>query len=270
MNERCPPMDMMAAGSVRVVLPAYKAARTLQATVESIPEPLRAGVLLVDDASPDGTVEQARALGLKVRVHSKNRGYGGNQKTCYAWALEEGAIYIVMLHPDNQYEGDRIPALLEPLQRGEADIVLGSRFLGRDPRDAGMPGWRYRGNRALTTLENQVFGLNLTEYHTGMRAFRASALRRLKLERNSEGFLFDQEILAQAVAAGLRIVEVPVGCRYEADSSSISLGRSMEYGLRTLALLGRYEVWRVLGRRGGPLEPEGPARADPDGTVELS
>lgn len=218
---------------VRVVLPAYNAARTLEATLASIPAWLSSQILLVDDASHDDTVRRALELGLRVRQHPQNRGYGANQKTCYAWALEDGAHTVVMLHPDNQYEGAQIPALLEPLRRGEAEVVLGSRFLGHDPRRAGMPHWRYLGNRGLTTLQNRLYRAQLSEYHTGMRAFLASALEQLPLEHNSDGFIFDQEILSQAFLAGLRVKEVPVGCRYEAASSSISLGQAIMYGLRT-------------------------------------
>lgn len=223
-----------------IVLPAYNAARTLEATLGDIPATLKAELLLVDDASSDETVALARRLGLEVLVHAQNRGYGANQKTCYRAALERGVTYVAMLHPDRQYDGGRLPAMLEILQRGEAELVLGSRFLSRDPRHDGMPSWRYWGNRGLTWVQNGVYGQALSEYHTGLRAYRADALARLPLEACSDDFLFDQELLAYALLEGMRIREVETSCRYEQSSLSISWVGSIRYGLGSLKVLGQY------------------------------
>lgn len=220
-----------------VVLPAYNAARTLQATLQDIPSDFVCELLLVDDASTDQTVTLARSLGLDVVMHPRNRGYGANQKTCYAEAIRRGAELVIMLHPDHQYDASVLPALRETLMSGNADIVLGSRLLDRDPRLTGMPPWRYLGNRFLTACQNRVLGLSLSEYHTGLRGFRVDALRRLPLERFSDDFVFDQQILIAAARAGLRIHEVPAGCRYFPEASSISFRRSVRYGLETLLAL---------------------------------
>ena len=228
-----------------VVMPAYNAARTLERTYRDIPRDLVDRIILVDDVSQDETVEIARHLGLDVTVHRQNRGYGGNQKTCYRLALAAGADVVVMVHPDYQYDPTRLPAVVGPILAGEADMVLGSRFLG-DPLGGGMPAWKFIANRALTGLENGAFGLHLSEYHTGFRAYSAHLLRTIAYARDSDDFVFDQELVAQVVAADLRIAEVAVPTRYFADASSVGVRRSIRYGIDTLGVVSRY----LLHRRG--------------------
>lgn len=234
---------------VVVVMPAYNAARTLRMTYRELPHDVVDLVILVDDASRDDTVRIARELGLEIFVHGRNRGYGANQKTCYREALRAGAGIVVMVHPDYQYDPSLLPEIIRPIEAGCADVVLGSRLLGGDPRGGGMPWWKYYANRFLTGCENAVFGLRLAEYHTGYRAYTRDALERIPLERNADGFIFDQEIMAQFVEAGLRIGEVPVPTRYFAAASSASFWQSCVYGVSILALLARYllhrgRVWR--------------------------
>jgi glycosyltransferase involved in cell wall biosynthesis len=229
-------------------MPAYNAEQTLERTYADIPVGLVDHVILVDDVSRDQTVEIATRLGLEVHVHRQNRGYGGNQKTCYGAALAAGADVVVMLHPDYQYDGARIPALIAPLLLGQADMVLGSRFLG-DPLAGGMPRWKYLSNRFLTGLENLAFGLTLSEYHTGFRAYSRELLEAIPYELNSDDFVFDQELVAQVVAAGLVIQEVPVPTRYFAEASSVGLRRSIVYGLSTLGVVARLVLHRVGLRR---------------------
>src|SRR5579884_3580546 len=179
---------------VVVVMPAYNAAKTLHMTYAELPRDLVDLVILVDDASSDETAAIARELGLELFVHNRNYGYGANQKTCYREALKAGADIIVMVHPDYQYDPKLLPQVVEPIERGEADVVLGSRLMQGNPMRRGMPWWKYVSNRFLTILENRVFGLRLTEYHTGYRAYRRQALEAVNLETNSDNFLFDQEI----------------------------------------------------------------------------
>src|SRR5512140_3030442 len=199
---------------VVVVMPAYNAAKTLRMTYADLPHDLIHLVILVDDGSHDETVQIARELGLELFVHNRNYGYGANQKTCYREALKAGADIIVMVHPDYQYDPTLLPEVIPPIERGEADVVLGSRLLGGDPMKQGMPWWKYVSNRFLTGLENTIFGLRLAEYHTGYRAYRREALEAVNVEMNSDNFIFDQEIMAQFVNAGMRIAEVPVPTRY--------------------------------------------------------
>ena len=234
---------------VVVVMPAYNAAETLQRTYGDIPHERVDKIILVDDASTDRTVEIAKALNLSVYVHRRNFGYGANQKTCYTEALADGADIVVMLHPDYQYDPTLLPTLLEPLERGEADVVLGSRLLIDDALKRGMPWWKYVANRFLTGLENRVLGLKLSEYHTGYRAYTRDFLQRVPFLGNSDKFVFDQEILVQAVHNGFRIKEVPVPTRYFPEASSASFIDSTIYGLRILSLMGRYALHRVGIRR---------------------
>jgi glycosyltransferase involved in cell wall biosynthesis len=234
---------------VIVVMPAYNAARTLERTYDDVPADVVDHVILVDDVSQDDTVDIARRLGLEVVVHRQNRGYGGNQKTCYERARAAGADVVVMLHPDYQYDATRIPALVAPILAGEADLMLGSRFLG-DPLAGGMPRWKYVSNRALTTLENVAFGLRLSEYHTGLRAYSRRLLDTIPYELNSDDFVFDQELIAQVVAAGdLRIGEIAVPTRYFEEASSVGFRRSVVYGLSTLRVVARYLLHRWGVRR---------------------
>ena len=234
---------------VIVVMPAYNAAQTLERTYADIPHDLVDRIILVDDVSGDETVEIAHQLGLDVIVHRQNRGYGGNQKTCYAAALAAGADVVVMLHPDYQYDATRIPALVAPILAGEADLMLGSRFLG-DPLAGGMPRWKFVSNRFLTGVENRAFGLHLSEYHTGLRAYSRRLLETIPYELNSDDFVFDQELVAQVVAAGsLRISEIAVPTRYFAEASSVGFRRSVVYGLSTLRVVVRYLLHRAHIRR---------------------
>jgi glycosyltransferase involved in cell wall biosynthesis len=234
---------------VVVVMPAYNAAKTLERTYADIPHELVDKIILVDDVSRDETVEIARQLGLDVIVHRQNKGYGGNQKTCYDAALAVGAQVVVMLHPDYQYDATRIPALIAPILAGEKDLMLGSRFLG-DPLAGGMPRWKYVSNRFLTGLENAAFGLHLSEYHTGLRAYSRRLLETIPYRLNSDDFVFDQELIAQVVAAGgLGIGEIAVPTRYFEEASSVGFRRSVVYGLSTLRVVARYLLHRLRVRR---------------------
>lgn len=228
-----------------IVLPAYKAAKTLKEVVGEIPAGHADRILLVDDASADATVSVATALSLDVIRHKKNLGYGGNQKTCYRHALEMGADVVVMLHPDGQYDPAIIPNLCRVIEEGEADIVLGSRWLGLDPAKAGMPWWKMLGNRFLTGVENRVLGLHLSEYHTGYRAYSRRFLEAIPFLENSNDFVFDTQVLIQAATFGFKIGEVPAIGKYHDDASSISFQTSTVYGLQTLAALARYIVHRA-------------------------
>ena len=227
-----------------VVLPAYNAEKTLEATVRELPE-LVDETILVDDSSTDATVELARRLHLSVFVHPKNRGYGGNQKTCYREALSRGADVVVMTHPDYQYSPLLVTAMASMVAYGVYDLSLGSRILGGGALRGGMPRYKYISNRALTTFQNFVMGAHLSEYHTGYRAFSRELLNALPLERNSDDFLFDNQMLAQAVLYGARIGEISCPTRYFPEASSINLRRSTIYGLGVLktALQFRTAKW---------------------------
>jgi len=199
-------------------------------------------VVLVDDGSVDETVEIAQQLGLEIFLHDRNYGYGANQKTCYIEALKAGPDIIVMVHPDYQYDPTLLPEIIEPIRSGEADIVLGSRLMGVSPVKQGMPWWKYYGNRVLSKVENLVFGLNLSDYHTGYRAYSREVLEAVNFQANSDGFIFDQEVVAQFVDLGLRIQEISVPTRYFPAASSISFRASVAYGLRILWLVSQYWV----------------------------
>jgi glycosyltransferase involved in cell wall biosynthesis len=238
-----------AASRVVVVMPAYNAAKTLSQTVGLIPRDVVDHLVLVDDGSRDATVQLARELGIDVVPHHHNAGYGANQKTCYTMALQLGADVVVMLHPDGQYDPTLIPDLIAPILRGDADLVLGSRMMTAGGAKAGkMPAWKRVVNRTLTRIENVAMQTQLSEAHTGYRAYSRSFLETVPWRRNDDGFVFDTQIIFQAVAFAQRVVEVPVSTRYEADSSSISMRDSVVYGLRTLEVAGRYALWRVAGR----------------------
>lgn len=228
-----------------IVLPAYRAAKTLVEVVGEIPQGHADRILLVDDASADATVSVATALHLDVIRHKRNLGYGGNQKTCYRTALEMGADVVVMLHPDGQYDPAIIPNLCQVVEDGRADIVLGSRWLGLDPAKAGMPWWKRLGNRFLTSAENRVLGLNLSEYHTGYRAYSRRFLETIPFLANSNDFVFDTQVLIQAATFGFKIGEVPAIGKYHEDASSVNFKTSTVYGLKTLGALMRYAMHRA-------------------------
>ena len=230
-------------------MPAYNAAKTLHMTYADLPHDSVDLVILVDDGSKDETARIARDLGLEVFVHHRNYGYGANQKTCYREALKAGADIVVMVHPDYQYDPTLLPQIIQPIIDNQADVVLGSRLMGSSPMAQGMPWWKYISNRFLTELENQVFGLKLSEYHTGYRAFRREVLEQVNVEMNSDAFIFDQEIMAQIVEIKMRITEVAVPTRYFAQASSASFVQSSIYGLSILTLLARYMMHRTGLRR---------------------
>lgn len=230
---------------VVAVMPAYNAAKTLRMTYADLPHDVVDLVILVDDGSSDETLKIARELGLELFVHNRNYGYGANQKTCYREALKAGADIVVMVHPDYQYDPTLLPEIIRPIQEGWSDVVLGSRMMGQSALKQGMPWWKYISNRFLTWSENVVFGLHLSEYHTGYRAYRREALEAVNLETNSDRFIFDQEIMAQFVALKMRIAEIPVPTRYFPQASSASFGQSVRYGLSILWLLVRYLLHRT-------------------------
>jgi glycosyltransferase involved in cell wall biosynthesis len=230
---------------VVVVMPAYNAAKTLRITYQDIPHQRVDGIILVDDGSTDETLAVARELNLTAFVHARNFGYGANQKTCYTEALKDGADIVVMLHPDYQYDPTLLPDLVGPIENGEADVVLGSRFLMGSVMKQGMPWWKYVSNRFLTKVENVVLGWNLSEYHTGYRAYSRQVLEELPFLLNSDKFVFDQEILVQAAERRFRIKEVPVPTKYFPEASSANFVASCIYGLSILLLLSRYLLHRA-------------------------
>jgi len=225
---------MLQGQRIAVVMPAYNAEKTLEWTYREIPQDIVDLVLLVDDGSRDRTVEFARRLGIRNFIHSRNLGYGANQKTCYALALREGADIVVMLHPDYQYTPRLITAMAAMIASGEFDVVLGSRILGRGALAGGMPFYKYISNRFLTLAQNLMVGAKLSEYHTGFRAFRREVLLNLPLNENSDDFLFDNQMLVQAIRFGYRIGEITCPTRYLEESSSINLTRSITYGIGVL------------------------------------
>ncbi len=225
---------MISGKRVCVVMPAYNAEKTLRQTVAEIDRAIVDDVLLVDDASSDATVRVAREIGLHHVVHPRNRGYGGNQKTCYAEALARGADIVVMLHPDYQYSPRLIPAMAGMVASGHFDCVLGSRILGVGALKGGMPLWKYVANRLLTATENLLCGYKLAEYHTGFRAFSRPLLEKLALEENSDDFVFDNQMLAQILHADFEVGEISCPCAYFEEASSINFSRSVRYGLGVL------------------------------------
>ncbi len=234
---------------VIVVLPAYNAGRTLERTISDIPAGIVDDLLLVDDASGDDTIEVARRLGIPFVVHSENRGYGGNQKTCYREALARGADIVVMLHPDYQYSPRLIGAMAWLAASGEFDIVLGSRILGKGARSGGMPLYKYVSNRFLTAFQNILLGMKLSEYHTGYRTFTRKVLETLPLMECSDDFVFDNQVLAQAAEFGFSIGEISCPTRYFPEASSINFGRSVVYGLGVLDTSVKFRLHRWGLRR---------------------
>jgi glycosyltransferase involved in cell wall biosynthesis len=238
-----------------VVLPAYNAESTLEATIADIPRDCVEEIILVDDASRDRTVEIARRLGLTTIVHERNRGYGANQKTCYDAALAHGADVVIMLHPDYQYDGRLIPAFLKVLELGACDVMLGSRVRTRaEALAGGMPVWKYVSNRLLTFVENVGLGQNLGDFHSGFRVYTRAVLETLPYHRFSDDFVFDTQFLAAAAHFGLRIGDAPMPCRYFAEASSINFGRSCTYGLLTLWTVAQFHLHRLGLRRFGIFE----------------
>jgi glycosyltransferase involved in cell wall biosynthesis len=228
-----------------VVMPGYNAEKTVKQTYDEIPRDLVDDVILVDDGSKDRTAEVSRGLGVHTLVHPKNRGYGGNQKTCYREALRRGADVVIMLHPDYQYTPKLIPALAACISSGLYDVALGSRILGRGALEGGMPFYKFVFNRCLTLGQNLLLGQRLSEYHTGYRAFSRRLLLELPLEENDDDFIFDNQMLVQAVAFGYQIAEVTCPTRYTAESSSINFRRSCKYGLGVIGCSLSYRLSRM-------------------------
>ena len=262
---------MIAGKRVCVVMPAYNAAKTIRQTVAEIDRTIADDLIVVDDKSQDETVRVAHDLPVHVIEHERNRGYGGNQKTCYAEALRRGADVIVMLHPDYQYSPRLLPAMAAMIASGHFDVALGSRVLGEGALAGGMPVWKYAANRVLTAVENALLRYKLSEYHTGYRAFSRRVLQTLPLEENDDDFVFDNQILAQAIWFGFHIGEISCPARYFAEASSIGFRRSVKYGLGVLGTALAYraarlglrksarfsETGRKLGQVGAPQLPPG-------------
>jgi glycosyltransferase involved in cell wall biosynthesis len=229
-----------------IVLPAYNAAKTLERTYADIPKDKVHRIILVDDVSRDQTVEIARSLGLSVVIHVQNRGYGGNQKTCYIEALKEGADVVVMLHPDHQYDSRLIPEMVQPILDGRADMVMGSRILNGKALEGGMPIWKFIANRILTVMENVVYGVHLTDCHSGFRAYSRKLLTTVPFLLNSDDFVFDSQMIAQAVHFGFQIREIAVPARYFPEASSVNFRVSTKYGIKTVGVMLAY-LLRHLG-----------------------
>lgn len=244
---------------VVAVMPAYNAESTLAATLADVPAGSVDEIILVDDGSKDRTVQVAREMGLTVIEHPQNRGYGGNQKTCYRTALERGADIIVMIHPDYQYDSRVIPHAVGIIELGICDVVLGSRIRSRDEALAGgMPKYKYISNRFLTASENFALGQNLGDFHSGFRVYRREVLQTIPFERNSDDFVFDSQFLAQAVQFGFRLGDIPVPVRYFAEASSINFKRSLRYGFSTLAVIGQLWLHRLGLKRNALFLPRTP------------
>jgi|SRR5579875_534552 len=244
---------------IAVVLPAYNAERTLRQTVAEIPMEIVDDVILTDDASSDGTCALAQELGLHTLRHDRNRGYGGNQKTCYTSALRRGADIVVMLHPDYQYTPRLISAMTSMIAYGDYDVVLGSRILGKGALSGGMPVYKYFSNRFLTAAENLIIGQKLSEYHTGYRAWRRCVLESLPLHACSDDFVFDNQMLAQALYFGFNVGEVSCPTRYFPEASSINFRRSVTYGLGVLTTALQYRAAR-MGVSRSPIFEDTPQR----------
>ncbi|MFZ9814693.1 MAG: glycosyltransferase family 2 protein [Candidatus Kapaibacteriota bacterium] len=237
---------MLHSKKIVIVLPAYNAAKTLEQTYREIPFDIVDEVILVDDASRDDTIEIANALGIKhVIRHEKNKGYGGNQKTCYAKALELGADVVIMLHPDYQYTPKLIPAMASIIAQGLYPVVLGSRILGKGALKGGMPLYKYIANRILTLIQNMLIGEKLSEYHTGYRAFSKEVLESLRLDENSDDVVFDNQMLSQIIYAGFSIGEITCPTKYFPEASSINLYRSSVYGIGVLLVSFKHFLQRI-------------------------
>jgi glycosyltransferase involved in cell wall biosynthesis len=245
---------MIAGRKICVVLPAYNAGRTLETTFREIPPQVVDDVILVDDASTDDTLGVAKRLDIFSVAHRQNRGYGGNQKTCYRVALERGADIVIMLHPDYQYSPKLLPAMASMLGSGLFDVVLGSRILGVSALAGGMPRHKYISNRALTLFQNIMLGHKLSEYHTGYRGFTRAVLEALPLERNSDDFVFDNQMLSQAIYRGFRIGEISCPAKYFPEASSINFRRSVVYGLGVLRTSISFRLARLGFDRGSIFE----------------
>ena len=247
----------MAKTKTIVVMPAYNAEKTLERTIRDIPAGSVDEVILVDDCSKDGTVALARKLGLTVVQHEKNKGYGGNQKTCYREALKKGADVVVMVHPDYQYDARLVPVMADLIAHDICDMVCGNRIrTRREALDGGMPVYKYIFNRLLTMFENGVTGQNLGEWHSGLRAYSRKCLETVPWENNSDDFVFDQQFLIQASYLNMRLGDVPVAARYFAEASSINFRRSCVYGLEALGCLARYVLQRLGVARFALFEPK--------------
>ena len=240
---------MISGKRVSIVLPAYNASRTLRRTYDDIPHEVVDDIILTDDASTDDTVEMAHKLGIHTLRHDRNRGYGGNQKTCYTAALARGADIVVMLHPDYQYSPKLVTAMAAMIVSGEYDVVLASRILGNGALKGGMPLYKYVANRALTGWQNLVMGQKLSEFHTGYRAWHRTVLERLPLMNCSDDFVFDNQMLAQTIHFGFRIGEISCPTRYFADASSINFPRSVIYGMGVLGTSLSFRLHRMGLRR---------------------
>jgi len=227
-------------------MPAYNAATTLEKTVKDIPEDFAHEIILVDDSSEDDTVKMAKSLGLTVIAHDRNAGYGANQKTCYDEALKRGADIVVMIHPDYQYDSSLVPLFCQLIEKGICDIVLGSRVRTRkECLDSGMPLYKYISNRLLTILENLITGQNLSEWHTGYRAYSREVLERIPFHENSNDFVFDSQFLIQAAYFGFKIGDLPVPCRYMSEASSIDFTRSVVYGMGTIKVVFQFILQKL-------------------------
>ncbi|MDM7924633.1 MAG: glycosyltransferase family 2 protein [bacterium] len=258
------PVEIRRKSRVMVVMPAYNAERTVEKTFRDIPAGSVDSVLLVDDASRDNTVATAERLGIKVIRHEANKGYGGNQKTCYDAALADGADIVVMVHPDYQYDPRVIPFAVGFIETGICDIVIGSRVrTRRETLEGGMPVYKYISNRVLTIFENVVLGQNLGDFHSGFRVYHRRVLEAIPYRGNSDDFIFDTELLAQAVVLGFRIGDIPIPTRYADDASSINFRRSLKYGVQTVGVMGKYLLHRLGLYRSAIFraKPQAPDRA---------
>lgn len=231
---------------VVIVMPAYNAEQTLEKTIKDIPHGYRDYIVLTDDFSTDKTVEIANKLNLIVYQHKKNRGYGANQKTCYHAALDLGADFVVMIHPDYQYDSRIIPFAIGFLKNDICDVILGSRIRSRkETLDSGMPLYKYISNRCLTIIENLVFGQNLGDFHSGFRVYTREVLEKIPFDKNSDDFVFDSQFLAQSAYYGFRIGDIPIPTRYFPEASSINFRRSLQYGVLTLGVMAQFILRRT-------------------------